>query len=97
MARSKWKFYFICKSLQRYLYFKKCKITGKHIKKHLYTRSTIIPQGLYKSTILIHKGNEFKQLFVVKRFFNYKVGEFAFTRKPFYYPVKEKKVKKKKR
>jgi ribosomal protein S19 len=95
MARSKWKFYFICRGLQRFLFFKKSRSKVKSLKKKIYSRSTIVPKGLTRNSVLIYKGNEFKQLYVTKRFTNYKFGEFAFTRKPFYYPIKDKNKKKK--
>jgi ribosomal protein S19 len=93
MARSKWKSYFISKSIWRFLYFKKSNFFLKKIKKITYSRNSIVPSGFINDYIIIHKGNIFKKLHVIKYNVGFKFGEFSFSRKPFYFPTKEKKKK----
>jgi len=91
MARSKWKSFFISKDIWRFLYFKKSNVFLKKKKKITFARNSILPSGLLNDYIIVHKGNIFKKLHATKYSIGYKLGEFSFTRKPFYYPIKEKK------
>lgn len=91
MARSKWKSFFISKDIWRFLYFKKSNSFLKKKNKITFSRNSVLPSGLLNDYIIIHKGNIFKKLHVTKYFIGHKLGEFSFTRKPFYFPIKDKK------
>lgn len=89
---------FVSKNLIRFFFNKKYehKTINKPLK--IYSRSSNILKNLKSNFYLIHKGNIFKKLSILKYFKGYKSGEFAFTRKPFYFPKKEvKKTTKKKK
>lgn len=79
----------------RFLFFKKFNFTLKKKHKIFINRTSIIPKNLINEYIIIYKGNIFKKLYVTKYNVGYKLGEFSFTRKPFYYPIKEKNKKSK--
>nr|YP_010632199.1 ribosomal protein S19 [Cryptocaryon irritans]WBP62315.1 ribosomal protein S19 [Cryptocaryon irritans] len=66
---------------------------NKHESINIYTRSSCIPKNFNKVTFLIHKGNLIKLLKYSKYLNSFKFGEFSFTRKPFYFPLKNKKKK----
>jgi ribosomal protein S19 len=58
--------------------------------KPLYSRSSFIPLCFRGSTVLIHKGYVFRKLELSKHYINSKFGEYAYTRKLYYYPLKKK-------
>jgi len=91
MARSKWKSFFFSKDIWRFIYFKKSNFLKKKKNKLTFSRHTNIPKELLGTYIIVHKGNIFKKLNVTKYCIGFKLGEFSFTRKPFYYPIKDKK------
>jgi ribosomal protein S19 len=57
----------------------------------LFCRASTVPKIFLKKFIPLYKGNLFTNFFFTKYSIAYKLGEFAFTRKPFYYPAKKKK------
>jgi ribosomal protein S19 len=65
--------------------------TKININKVIYERSSTIPKCFKYVTYRIHKGNDFRKLIVSKYHIGFKFGEFSFTRKPFYFPLKKKK------
>lgn len=57
----------------------------------IYNRSLPISSIYSQFRFLVHKGNAFRKLRFKHFLIGYKFGEFAFTRKPFYFPIKTKK------
>lgn len=57
----------------------------------LFNKNLVIPIFNNNVFFKIHKGNVFKYFQVSKLFAGYKVGNFCFTKKPFYFPQKKKK------
>lgn len=68
---------------------------SKKFNKVIFSRNSSVPKCFTNSKVFIHKGKGFKKLTVSKHFIGYKLGEFSFTRKPFFYPKKENKKNKK--
>lgn len=56
-------------------------------------RSSVIPNLYLNKNVQIHKGTNFRKLFISKTIIGYKFGEFSFTKKPFKFPIKLKKRK----
>lgn len=64
-----------------------------NFKYKIYNRSLML-NSLYKGFVFyIHKGNAFRTLKYNTPLNTLKFGEFSFSRKPFYFPVREKKKK----
>ena len=90
MARSVWKLSYKCQNIFKKTYLQKFK---KKIRLGgLWCRSSIISNIFYKKFIFIHKGNLFNKLFINKFQLGFKLGEFSFTRKPFSFTKKKKKI-----
>ncbi len=90
MARSSWKFNYINYSIYKYIYmnsFKSVKILK------IFCRSSSIPKSFFKKTIALYKGNIFVRVLFTKYHIKFKLGEFGVTRKPFNFPLKDKKIK----
>ena len=95
MARSKWKNkYFSLDLWKKIILLKRNKIK-KALKSKKYFRASTVPKCFISKKIILHKGNVFKTLKITKYLIGYKFGEFAFTRKPFFYPKKIVAMKKK--
>jgi len=92
LAQSKKKNFYLSNSFWRLLLNKKN--TLKKNKKLLFSKASVIPFSFKNKEFLIYKGNIAKTLIVNKFMINFKFGEFIFTRKPFYFPLKESKKKK---
>ncbi len=92
MAQLKKNFFFFSNSFWRLLLNKKNLL--KKNKKLLFSKTSVIPFSFKDKEFLIYKGNIAKTLAVNKFMVGYKLGEFIFTRKPFYFPLKETKKKK---
>jgi ribosomal protein S19 len=91
MARSSWKFNFINSNIYKNIFLNKFK-SFKLIR--LFCRSSSIPKILLKKSIYIYKGNIYAKIVFTKYHISYKAGEFAVTRKPFSFPLKNpKKIK----
>jgi len=58
--------------------------------KFIYSRKSFIPLCLRGSSLSIHKGYVFRKLDLNKYLINSKFGEYAYTRKLYYYPLKKK-------
>lgn len=67
------------------------------LKKKMYSRSCNIPSFLADSELVLYKGKNPVIIKFSNNHVGYKFGEFAFTRKPFFFTVKEKKKKNLKR
>jgi ribosomal protein S19 len=72
----------------------KVKKLRRNLKRGFFSRSLPITKSILRCTVYIHKGNIFKKLFLNSYLIGKKLGEFAYTRKPFKYPIKKKKKKK---
>ena len=58
-------------------------------KNDLYSRKSKIPEILEEEIICIHNGKDFNSVIPNELIESKKFGEFASTRKPFYYPSKK--------
>ncbi len=94
MARSCWKFKFFSKSIWRKIFFLKKNPRKKFNYKVCFDRSSHIPQIFINSILKIHKGSNFRNVFINKLSVGMKFGEFGFTRKPFHFPLRKKKSRK---
>ena len=56
-------------------------------------RSSVIINNLVNHNVYVHKGSSSRKIFLIKTHVGFKFGEFAFTRKPFKFPIKNKKKK----
>ena len=90
MARSKWKFNFYSNPIWRSLFTKKrrFKRTARIL---VFTRSTNLTLYFRRAFVFIHKGNLAKRIRFRALMAGYKLGEFAFTKKPFFFPFRRKK------
>lgn len=92
MARVTWKYSYFSKSI-----FKKIlinKLFNSNLKKFpIMSRCSSIPSSLLNSKVGIHNGMNFVFIYVTKFMIGRKFGEFSFTRKNFFFPLKEKKKK----
>ena len=95
MARAKWKNKYFSFDLWRGIVRFKQNFLKKLFFKNKFYRSSSIPKCFSNNFINIHKGNICKKLFINKNIISYKFGEFAFTRKPFFFPKKDMKKSKK--
>ena len=59
----------------------------------IWCRNNVIPESLLGKRILIHNGNSFKRVLIVREKIGFKFGDFCITRK---YSKKVAKLKKKK-
>lgn len=89
MSRSKWKFLFLKDFFWKNIFLNKLSKNKKVKKKFLITnKATSIPRMLLYSYVTIHKGNIHISKRVNKWMIGRRFGEFVFTRKPFFFPVK---------
>lgn len=93
MARSRWKFLYFSKFMFRRSLkstFLNNYLTG-FIK--CTDKSSSIPKKFRFTNVVLHKGKTFFHRKITKFLLGRKLGEFVFTRKPFYCPPKKKKKK----
>lgn len=91
MARSSWKFSNIDSYVYKNIFINKFKPV-KILK--LFCRSSSVPKMFFKKTISLYKGSIFAKIQFTKYHTGFKIGEFAITRKPFSFPLKNnKKIK----
>ena len=90
MARSFWKFKFFTKSIWRKIF---TKVRRKKIKYKLkfFDRNSHIPLCFINLRFNIYKGSGVRRFLVNRYNVGMKFGEFAFTRKPFHFPIRKKK------
>jgi len=93
MARSRWKFLYFSNSVWKKIFAIKKKSFRRYYKT-IYERSSNVPKCFKFLYIRIHKGSVFRKLWSMPYLEGYKFGEFAFTRKPYHFPLKKKKAKK---
>lgn len=98
MARARWKFLYYENAIWKHTFSKFYSEKLKLKKKLIITNksSSIPPIYLYKN-VSLHKGNIFLKKKVNRHMIGFKFGEFAFSRKPFFFPLKKKNKKKIKR
>lgn len=92
MAKSCFKGYWYCRHTIKQTYYlisKKIKITSFFLK-----RSSTIPNCLNNFLAKVESGTLLKKKRMYKLLSGFKVGQMAFTRKPYFYPFKKVKGKK---
>lgn len=95
VARPCWKFKFFSKSIWRkIIYLYNNAGVKKFNYKSIYDRSSHIPSIFKNSIFKVYKGSGFRNLLINKLNVGMKFGEFAFTRKPFHFPLRKKKSRK---
>ena len=83
-----WKFSFFKK---RILHYNFISLSSKTPKKFLiYERNSTIPSLLCNQTVYIHKGLNWTKLAINQFHVAHKFGEFSLTKKPFYFPIRDK-------
>lgn len=88
MARSKWKFNFFSKKLLQKNFTVLClKTSSKLI---FQNRKTIISKLFDEKNMYVFKGLSWTKIKISKLHVGHKLGEFGLTKKPFYFPLKEK-------
>lgn len=91
MSRSKWKFVFVKDFLYKNTFLKKLSKNKRIIKRYVISnKATAIPNILLYSFLKIHKGNTTLNKRISKWMIGRKIGEFVFSKKPFYFPIKNK-------
>jgi len=94
MARPRWKLLYFSKTIwKRVIYVKKGRPIRRYFK-DIYERSSNIPKCLKFLFVRIHKGANYRKMWCMPYHEGFKFGEFAFTRKPYHFPLKKKKAKK---
>ena len=97
MSRSRWKMIFFSKCVWRKIYIIKQKRKNLNFKRLKYTISPLfarysnIPFCFKGFTFNIHKGKSYREFNIDLINVGYKFGDYAFTRKLYYYPFKKKK------
>lgn len=93
MANINWKFNKYSKSIfKKALLIKVSKFSelkGKN--KIVFLKSDLVIKSFYNKNFLVYKGCFYRKLLVNKFIFNYRFGEFSYTRKPFRFMLKSKK------
>ena len=87
MARSKWKLPYLSKSLLRNILI--IKIFRTKFKNAVLSRSSTIPFCLNPNKWYVHSGLIFVKVKINKFMIGQKFGEFALTRKFFFFPKKD--------
>lgn len=93
MARSRWKLEYFSKSVWRKITI--IKKNKKFKRRVFFDRASSVPDCFFAFYIRIHKGRRFRKILIDNFIIGKKFGEFSYTRKPFYYPAKRSKKKKK--
>lgn len=91
MARSKWKLVYFSRLIYKNIFC--LKFSKKSFRRFIFNRNSTIPLSFKNKAIHIHKGLKERFLRIKTIHVGSKFGEFAFTRKPFYFVKKEKKNK----
>lgn len=89
MARSNYKNNYYSKLIWKAILKKKLNKTIWN--RLIFTRSSFIPQSLSNHKYFIYNGNIFNKVNVSSLMTTKKFGEFSITKKPFFYPKKDKK------
>jgi len=95
MARSRWKVSYFSKFIWRLIYILKKREGHRYYKFFkktripIFSRKSVIPKCFTGMSVSIHKGSNFRKLIVDNLTAGYKFGEFGFTRKLYFYPLKK--------
>lgn len=89
MARSNYKFSYFCRTTIKNMYnlYSEPKMLID-LKMH---RAATLPRCYVFRSVKIHGGSRYKKYIVNNLKLGFKSGEFVFTRKPYFYPLKKKK------
>lgn len=93
MARSRWKLIYFSNSVWKKIFLIKRR-SFKRYYKTIYERSSCVPKCFKYLFLRVHKGFTFRKMWSMPYLNGFKFGEFAFTRKPYHFPLKKKKAKK---
>lgn len=74
MSRSKWKI-----PVFDFNFYKNLCVHDSNIK--IWSRSNVIPEVLLGKRVLIHNGNSFKKVLILREKIGFKFGNFSITRK----------------
>lgn len=99
MARVKWKLNYISYEIFKYMYKQKknyIKSSNKLKKIYIFSKVSKIPIFFLDNWIHVYKGKSFRRLKITKFNVGYRFGSFIMTRKPFSFPIKQKKQKSRK-
>lgn len=88
MSRSKWKIPNFDFKFYKNLFF-------NDVNLKIWSRNNVIPESLLGKRVLIHNGNSFKKVLIVREKIGFKFGNFCTTRK-YTSKFKDLKLKKKK-
>jgi len=93
MSRSSWKNLFFSLNILKKMSLKARDkaINGRSV----FSRSSNTPTFLKNEPFFVYNGKRFKCVNVYPTLLRKKIGEFAMTRKPFHFPKKKRKKKKK--
>jgi ribosomal protein S19 len=89
MSRSKWK-----TPVFDFKFYKTLYIFDSNIK--IWSRNNVVPESLLGKRVLIHNGNTFKKVLILREKIGFKFGDFSSTRKhhtPKFLDIKLKKKK----
>jgi len=86
----RWKLVFFSKDIFNKVINLKIK---KNISNLIFKKNSFIPSLFLHKKLFIYKGFFFRYLIITKYIINYKFGEFLFTKKPFKFIKKNKKIK----
>ena len=56
----------------------------------IFDRKSLIPLCFTNLSLFVHKGNNYRKMNIFRSNIGYKFGEYAYTRKLYYYPLKKK-------
>jgi ribosomal protein S19 len=95
MARSRWKVPYFSKYIWKTIFKIYKGLITNNINRSvrdltIYSRSSSIPRSFNKINVKIHKGSKFRFIKISKLMASFKFGEFAYTRKLNYYPLRKK-------
>lgn len=95
MARSKWKLNYFSYEILKHIYKQKITFSNTILQKNkkifIFSKMSRIPSFFNDQFIHIYKGKSFRKLKINKYNCGYRFGNFVMTRKPFSYPIKQKK------
>jgi ribosomal protein S19 len=81
-----WRLIYVFKKKKGHKYYEFLRKTRVPI----FSRKSNIPKCFIGMNVSVHKGSVFRKLFVDNLTSGYKFGEFGFTRKLYFYPLKKK-------
>ena len=89
MARSQYKNNFYNKVVWKAILKKK--LNKLIVNRLIFNRNSSIPKIMYNNKYFVYNGNIFNKLYISNIITTKKFGEFSITKKPFFYPKKDKK------